>query len=110
MQRAVIDLLGLHPSGAATSANGCAMRPGRRQHPLRKSFDANAVYPPKTDAYPFVSVSGDGVHEIPVGRCMPAHRPGHFRFPSSATRAAPGTASRLQSTKGIEKTLREHES
>ena len=36
---------------------------------------------PDADRYPFVRVSGDGVHEIPVG---PVHagiiEPGHFRF------------------------------
>jgi hypothetical protein len=56
------------------------MRHGRPTF-TRKSFDANAVHATETDAYPFVSVSGDGVHEIPVG---PVHagtiEPGHFRF------------------------------
>ena len=50
-------------------------------HPLRKDFDGNTVFPTETDAYPFVTVTGDGVHEIPVG---PVHagtiEPGHFRF------------------------------
>lgn len=82
MQRAVIDLLGLHPSGADDQRKWLrhASWPAD-QHPLRKSFDGNAVHATETDAYPFVSVSGDGVHEIPVG---PVHagtiEPGHFRF------------------------------
>jgi len=82
MQRAVIDLLGLHPTGAEDQRKWLrhASWPGSL-HPLRKSFDANAVHPTETDAYPFVSVTGDGVHEIPVG---PVHagtiEPGHFRF------------------------------
>jgi Ni,Fe-hydrogenase III large subunit/Ni,Fe-hydrogenase III component G len=82
MQRAVIDLLGIHPTGAADQRKWLrhASWPANL-HPLRKSFDANAVHATETDAYPFVSVSGDGVHEIPVG---PVHagtiEPGHFRF------------------------------
>ena len=82
MQRAVIDLLGLHPTGADDQRKWLrhASWPADL-HPLRKSFDAKAVYPTEADAYPFVTVSGDGVHEIPVG---PVHagtiEPGHFRF------------------------------
>lgn len=82
MQRAVIDLLGLHPTGADDQRKWLrhASWPAG-QHPLRKSFDAHAVHPTEADAYPFVTVTGDGVHEIPVG---PVHagtiEPGHFRF------------------------------
>jgi len=77
-----LNLLGLHPTGAEDQRKWLrhASWPGSL-HPLRKSFDANAVHPTETDAYPFVSVTGDGVHEIPVG---PVHagtiEPGHFRF------------------------------
>ena len=82
MQRAVIDLLGLHPTGADDQRKWLrhASWPAG-QHPLRKNFDAHAVHPTEADAYPFVTVTGDGVHEIPVG---PVHagtiEPGHFRF------------------------------
>jgi Ni,Fe-hydrogenase III large subunit/Ni,Fe-hydrogenase III component G len=82
MQRAVIDLLGLHPTGAEDQRKWLrhASWPANL-HPLRKSFDGNAIHTTEADAYPFVSVSGDGVHEIPVG---PVHagtiEPGHFRF------------------------------
>lgn len=53
----------------------------QNQYPLRKDFDANAAFPNEQDDYPFVPVTGDGVHEIAVG---PVHagtiEPGHFRF------------------------------
>ncbi|HUX91872.1 MAG TPA: NADH-quinone oxidoreductase subunit C [Gallionellaceae bacterium] len=82
MQRAVTDLLGLHPAGADDQRKWLrhASWPSD-QHPLRKGFDAGTVHPTAADAYPFVTVTGDGVHEIPVG---PVHagtiEPGHFRF------------------------------
>jgi Ni,Fe-hydrogenase III large subunit len=51
------------------------------EFPLRKSVDAARAFEPVPDDYAFVSVQGDGVHEIPVG---PVHagiiEPGHFRF------------------------------
>ena len=82
MQRAVADLLGLHSTGADDQRKWIrhASWPGN-VHPLRKSFDGNTAFPMDTDAYPFVTVTGEGVHEIPVG---PVHagtiEPGHFRF------------------------------
>src|SRR5260370_11807319 len=49
--------------------------------PLRKDVDGQQEFPLVSVSYPFVSVAGDGVHEIPVG---PVHagiiEPGHFRF------------------------------
>jgi Ni,Fe-hydrogenase III large subunit/Ni,Fe-hydrogenase III component G len=82
MQRAVHDLLGLVPEGAAD------LRPwlrhdawGPGDFPLRREFDPEGVRAGVPAAYPFVRVEGDGVHEIPVG---PIHagviEPGHFRF------------------------------
>ena len=82
MQRAVFDLLGLQAAGADDQ------RPWLRhaawdadQFPLRHDFDARPRPEPEQERYPFVSVEGDGVHEIPVG---PIHagiiEPGHFRF------------------------------
>ena len=51
------------------------------QFPLRRDFEASPKWEPGQEDYPFVRVSGDGVHEIPVG---PVHagiiEPGHFRF------------------------------
>lgn len=82
MQRAVTDLLGLHPAGASDQRKWLrhASWPGD-VHPLRKSFDGNSTFARGQDEYPFVQVSGDGVHEIAVG---PVHagtiEPGHFRF------------------------------
>ena len=82
MQRAVADLLGLHASGADDQRKWLrhASWPGN-VHPLRKDFDGRCTFPAETDGYPFVTVTGDGVHEIPVG---PVHagiiEPGHFRF------------------------------
>jgi Ni,Fe-hydrogenase III large subunit/Ni,Fe-hydrogenase III component G len=82
MQRSVTDLLGLHPTEGGDHRKWLrhAAWPGT-VHPLRKSFDLNARFPLEEDNYPFVSVTGRGVHEIAVG---PVHagiiEPGHFRF------------------------------
>jgi Ni,Fe-hydrogenase III large subunit len=50
-------------------------------HPLLDTQASPAAGPPAADNYAFVTVAGDGVHEIPVG---PVHagiiEPGHFRF------------------------------
>ena len=83
MQRAVADLLGLQAEGAVDARpwlNHGTFPPG--YFPLRKEFSGQEIqdWPAATD-YPFVSVTGDGVHEIAVG---PVHagiiEPGHFRF------------------------------
>ncbi len=81
MQRAIADLCGLHSTGADS-------RPWLRHaawpqsyRPLADSQQPNDSRQPTTDAYDFVRVEGDGVHEIAVG---PVHagiiEPGHFRF------------------------------
>ncbi|HYP67624.1 MAG TPA: NADH-quinone oxidoreductase subunit C [Thiobacillaceae bacterium] len=82
MQRAVFDLLGIHAQDAIDGRKW--LRHGAwpaDTFPLRKDFDANRPSSAEIDAYPFVRVEGDGVHEIPVG---PIHagtiEPGHFRF------------------------------
>ena len=83
MQRAVYDLLGMHRHRiAATRANGCATAPGRKTcFRCARNSICNSSIPAEDDAYPFVTVTGNGVHEIPVG---PVHagtiEPGHFRF------------------------------
>jgi Ni,Fe-hydrogenase III large subunit/Ni,Fe-hydrogenase III component G len=82
MQRATSDLLGLHANNANDHRKWLrhGAWPGSL-HPLRKSFDGRKAGEGETDEYPFVPVSGNGVHEIPVG---PVHagtiEPGHFRF------------------------------
>lgn len=81
MQRAVQDLLGIHTDADDQRKwlRHGAWREGA--YPLRKDFDGQHLNPAESDAYPFIPVEGDGVHEIPVG---PVHagtiEPGHFRF------------------------------
>jgi Ni,Fe-hydrogenase III large subunit/Ni,Fe-hydrogenase III component G len=86
MQRAISDLLGLHAAGAADTRKW--LRHGAWPadvFPLRRSFPRAGLAPaeqaPAPDEYAFVTVAGDGVHEIPVG---PVHagtiEPGRFRF------------------------------
>jgi Ni,Fe-hydrogenase III large subunit/Ni,Fe-hydrogenase III component G len=82
MQRATADLLGIRPDEGADPRKW--LRHGawpEDTFPLRKSVGAGARFPQAPDRYPFVSVEGEGVHEIPVG---PVHagtiEPGHFRF------------------------------
>ncbi|MGA7178603.1 MAG: NADH-quinone oxidoreductase subunit C [Thiobacillaceae bacterium] len=80
MQRAVRDLLGISANGAIDDRKW--LRHGawtEGTYPLRRNHSAEPVR--ELDAYPFITVEGDGVHEIPVG---PIHagtiEPGHFRF------------------------------
>ena len=81
MERTVFDLLGAR-------ALGDDDRPWLRHgawpadfFPLRRDADGASSFEPVPDPYAFVPVTGDGVHEIPVG---PVHagiiEPGHFRF------------------------------
>jgi Ni,Fe-hydrogenase III large subunit len=82
MQRSVADMLGIHPTDGDNHHKWLrhAAWPGN-VHPLRKSFDIATRFPLEEDNYPFVEVTGRGVHEIAVG---PVHagiiEPGHFRF------------------------------
>jgi Ni,Fe-hydrogenase III large subunit/Ni,Fe-hydrogenase III component G len=82
MQRSIADMLGLHPVEGGDHRKWLrhASWPGN-VHPLRKSFDINTTHATEMDAYQFVPVTGNGVHEIAVG---PVHagtiEPGHFRF------------------------------
>ena len=81
MQRAVYDLLGI--STDESDDRGWLRHGGWPESvfPLRRDVDANQQYRVVSQAYPFVSVDGDGVHEISVG---PVHagtiEPGNFRF------------------------------
>jgi Ni,Fe-hydrogenase III large subunit/Ni,Fe-hydrogenase III component G len=82
MQRAAFDLLGIQAQGSDDR------RPWLRHaawpadvYPLRREVDGARRFDKGSDDYAFVPVTGDGVHEIPVG---PVHagtiEPGHFRF------------------------------
>jgi Ni,Fe-hydrogenase III large subunit/Ni,Fe-hydrogenase III component G len=81
MQRAALDLVG-------TLCDAEDVRPWTRhaawpvdRFPLHRDFVSSPTWEQGVDEYPFVRVSGDGVHEIAVG---PVHagiiEPGHFRF------------------------------
>ena len=82
MQRAVYDMLGIQAQESDDNRKWLrhASWP-ENSFPLRKDFDAKQTFATETDRYQFVTVEGDGVHEIPVG---PVHagtiEPGHFRF------------------------------
>jgi Ni,Fe-hydrogenase III large subunit/Ni,Fe-hydrogenase III component G len=82
MQRAVADLVGPLPEEPRDG------RPWLRHeawppdyHPLLAEHTGRETFESAPEAYAFVPVEGDGVHEIPVG---PVHagiiEPGHFRF------------------------------
>ncbi|MHB8301921.1 MAG: hydrogenase large subunit [Acidobacteriaceae bacterium] len=81
MQSAVHDLLGISTGG--TDTRGWLRHGGWPEtlSPLRRDVDGSQQYPIASAPYPFISVEGDGVHEIAVG---PVHagtiEPGHFRF------------------------------
>ncbi|MEW6025489.1 MAG: NADH-quinone oxidoreductase subunit C [Pseudomonadota bacterium] len=82
MQRATFDLLGIRATDAVDERKW--LRHGAwpaNVFPLRKDFDSSQPATHAVDAYPFIRVEGEGVHEIPVG---PIHagtiEPGHFRF------------------------------
>lgn len=86
MQRAACDLLGLRARGAVDDRKWLRHAAWREdEHPLRKDAPTPSTLhpspPAQVDAYPFIRVDGEGVHEIPVG---PIHagviEPGHFRF------------------------------
>jgi len=81
LQRALADLLGIRADAGDPRR---WLRHGswpETVFPLRRDVDPARPYPPASDPYPFVSVAGDGVHEIAVG---PVHagiiEPGGFRF------------------------------
>jgi Ni,Fe-hydrogenase III large subunit/Ni,Fe-hydrogenase III component G len=81
MQRAMQDLLGI--SAEERDMRGWLRHGGwpKTSFPLRRDMDGNRQYLVVSEPYPFVTVEGDGVHEIAVG---PVHagtiEPGHFRF------------------------------
>jgi Ni,Fe-hydrogenase III large subunit/Ni,Fe-hydrogenase III component G len=82
-EREMHDLFGIVPAG-----HPLPRRLVRHSHwpagwyPLRRSADPNPTFmDADTEPFPFVTVEGPGVYEIPVG---PVHagliEPGHFRF------------------------------
>src|SRR5262252_824349 len=82
MQRAAADLTGVAALDADTRPwlrHSAWPREYKPLAPRSIEYAGDGLPPP--DDYPFVRVSGDGVHEIPVG---PVHaginEPGHFRF------------------------------
>jgi len=81
MQRAVFDLVGLQSD--AEDQRPWLWQAGWPidRFPLRRGFEASPKWESGEEEYPFVRVTGDGVHEIPVG---PVHagiiEPGHFRL------------------------------
>lgn len=82
MQRALFDLLGIAANGAQDSRPW--LNHGRwpdSYFPLRRAHSGAEQFDSALQEYPFVTVQGDGVHEIAVG---PVHagviEPGHFRF------------------------------
>ena len=105
MQRSVFDMLGVAAEGARDARPWLrhASWP-RHAHPLRHDFDPGHPTPGARDDYAFVSVEGDGVHEIPVG---PVHagiiEPGHFRFSVLGERVLRLEERLAYTHKGIEK-------
>ncbi len=80
MERAVRDLFGLDPEGLSDRRPWLDHGDWGTRAPLSES-PRIATFSGDDGDYPFVWVSGEGVHEIPVG---PVHagiiEPGHFRF------------------------------
>lgn len=83
MQRAIKDLLGLDADGASDNRPWLSHGAWPKDYfPLRKeNTGKETTWHDQVDDYQFVSVAGEGVHEIAVG---PVHagiiEPGHFRF------------------------------
>lgn len=81
MERAVYDLLGVRAEGGDTRPWLRHAAWPQEEFPLRRDFAVDRQFPAMQEAYPFVRVEGEGVHEIAVG---PVHagtiEPGHFRF------------------------------
>ncbi len=83
MQRGLYDLLGIAADASNVDTRGWLCHGGwpEKFFPLRRKVDGSHQFAVGSEPYPFVSVEGDGVHEIAVG---PVHagtiEPGHFRF------------------------------
>jgi Ni,Fe-hydrogenase III large subunit/Ni,Fe-hydrogenase III component G len=76
LERAVRDLYGLNATDAPDMRTWLDLGFWKVRHPLGKATPAH-----KPQAYQFLPVEGEGLHQIPVG---PVHagiiEPGHFRF------------------------------
>lgn len=82
MQRALFELLGLRTNDAPDHRAWLNHGKWPRDYfPLRREYTGVEQFDTVLEDYPFVSVAGDGVHEIAVG---PIHagiiEPGNFRF------------------------------
>jgi len=81
MQRAIYDLLGVRAQGSDTRSWLRHESWPTDYFPLRRDSVDRKILTTQEENYPFVRVTGDGVHEIAVG---PVHagiiEPGHFRF------------------------------
>lgn len=77
LERTIADLYGLEPVGAVDGRPWLDHGRWGRRHPLGAATADGAA----GDAYAFLPVEGDSLHQIPVG---PVHagiiEPGHFRF------------------------------
>lgn len=105
MQRAIGDLLGIQPDPAGDTRQWLRHTAwSGHEYPLRKDFDLRRPRPATSQVYPFVTVEGDGVHEIAVG---PVHagtiEPGHFRFSVVGERILRLEAHLGYKHKGVEK-------
>lgn len=76
LERAIADLFGLVPMGAADTRPWLDHGTWGVRHPLGARLESVAPLP-----YSFLPAEGDGIHQVPVG---PVHagiiEPGHFRF------------------------------
>lgn len=82
MQRSLFELLGLRANGAQDNRPWLNHGQWPQDYfPLRQEYSGTEQFAPVSAEYPFVTVAGEGVHEIAVG---PIHagviEPGHFRF------------------------------
>jgi Ni,Fe-hydrogenase III large subunit len=102
LERAIRDLHGLDATDAPDARTWLDLGFWKVRHPLGKSVPAR-----KPQAYQFLPVEGEGLHQIPVG---PVHagiiEPGHFRFTANGEHVV-----RLEQRlgyvhKGIEKLMR----
>ncbi|MGE3284185.1 MAG: NADH-quinone oxidoreductase subunit C [Alphaproteobacteria bacterium] len=80
LERTIRDLYGLASIGAPDERRWL----DHGVWPVRQPLGARQPHEPATDAYTFLPVGGEGLHQIPVG---PVHagiiEPGHFRFTCS---------------------------
>jgi Ni,Fe-hydrogenase III large subunit len=81
LERAIADLYGLGPEGAADARPWLDHGRWGIRHPLATASGPRDAGDAPAAAYPFLAVEGEGLHQIPVG---PVHagiiEPGHFRF------------------------------